>query len=137
VKFHGPLRDVEFRGNFLVRTALKDAIQNFLLAAANLNPRPECSTSGQELLSALRSGFQEGFTGNDHQFVIFRRLPSHQAVDGEQSGNFFNRHASVGFRFDAETNRARGPFAQDKTLHDNRWTLIVGFNGLLSSAYQG
>ena len=136
VEFHRAFRDVEFRGDFLVRETLKNAVQHFLLAAADFHSRSQCASRGQKFLGPLRGGVQEGFPGNNHQFVIFGRLAPHQAMHGEQARNFFDRHAAIGIGLDAESHRARGALAQNKTLRKKWWMLILRFNGLLSSAYQ-
>jgi len=111
VEFHRAFRYVEFRGNFLVREALKNAVQHFLLATADLYSRSQGAPRGQKLLSPFRCSVQERFTGNNHQFVIFWCLSSNQAMHGEQASNFFHGHAAIGIRIDAETHRARGTFA--------------------------
>ena len=116
VELHRAFRNVEFCGDFLIREALKDAVQHFLFAAAYFYSRSKCASRGQKFLSALRRGVQERLPGNNHQFVIFGRLASHEAMDGEQACDFFDRHAAIGIRLDAETHRARGTFAQNKTL---------------------
>jgi len=96
MELHRAFGNVQFCGDFLIREALKDAIQNFLLATAYLYSRPKCASRGQKLLSPLRSGIQERHLGNNHQLVIFGGLASHEAMDGEQTCNFFNRHAAIG-----------------------------------------
>jgi hypothetical protein len=35
---------------------------------------------------------------------------------GQQTRNFLDGHAAIGLRLDTETHRARGSFAQNKTL---------------------
>jgi hypothetical protein len=96
VELHGAFGNVQFCGDFLVREALKDAIQNFLLAAAYLYSRSKRASRGQKFLSALRRGIQERHFGNNQQFVIFGGLASHEAMDGEQTCNLFYRHAAIG-----------------------------------------
>ena len=96
VEFHRAFGNVQFCGDFLVREALKDAIQNFLLATAYFYSRSKCAARGQKFLGALRCGIQERHFGNNHQFVIFRGLAAHEAMDGEQTSNFFDRHAAIG-----------------------------------------
>ena len=120
VEFHRAFRNVELRGDFLVREALENAVQHFLLAPAYLHARSQGAPRGQKLLSAFGDGVQERLPGNNHQFVIFGRLASHEAMHGEQPCNFFDRHAAIGICLDAETNRARGTLAQDKTLWKRR-----------------
>ena len=116
VEFHSAFRHVEFRGDFLVREALENAVQHFLLAPAYLHARSKGAPRGQKLLSAFGDGVQQRHPGNNHQFVIFGRLAPHQAMYGEQTCNFFHRHGAIGICFDAETHRAGGTLAQDITL---------------------
>jgi hypothetical protein len=65
VKLHRAFRNVEFRGNFLVREALNNAIQHFLLTTAYLNSRSQGAPCGQKLLSTLCSRVQERFSRNN------------------------------------------------------------------------
>jgi hypothetical protein len=116
VELHRAFGNVQFCGNFFIREALKDAVQNFLLATAYFYSRSKCASRGQKFLSALRRGVQKRHSRNNHQFVIFGGLASHEAMDGEQACDFFDRHAPIGIRLDAETHRARGTFAQNITL---------------------
>ena len=111
VEFHRAFRNIEFRGNFLVRAALKNAVQNFLLAPADLHSCSKGSPRGQKFLSPLRGSVQKRLSANDHQFVILRRLASHQAVHSEQTGNFFHRHAPIWVSLDTEPHSARGTLA--------------------------
>jgi hypothetical protein len=87
-------------------------------------------------LSALGHGIQQGLAWDDHQFVILGRLPSHQAMHGQQTSDFFHRHAAIGIRLDTETRRPGRSFAQNKTLRGKWGMLILRFIGLFSSAYQ-
>lgn len=96
VEFHSAFGNVQFCGDFLIREALKDAVQNFLLAAAYLYSCAKGAARGQKFLGALRRGIQERHFGNNHQFVIFGGLASYEAMDGEQTRNFFDRHAAIG-----------------------------------------
>ena len=113
MEFHGALGHVELRGDFLVGQALQNQVQHFLLAAADFHPRSQGPPRSQKLLRALGRCVQNRLTGNHHQLVIFGGLAAHQAMDGQQTGDFFHRHAAVGFRLNAETHRARGAFAQN------------------------
>jgi len=83
VELHRAFGDIQFRGDFLIRETLKDAIQYFLLTAANLDACSKGPSGGQKFLSALRGGVQQRLLGNNHQFVIFGRLPSHQTMYGQ------------------------------------------------------
>jgi len=111
VEFHCAFRNVEFRGNFLVRAALKNAVQNFLLATADLHSCSEGTPRSQKFLSPLRGSVQKRLSANDHQFVILRRLASHQAMHGEQTGNFFHRHAAIGVSLHTKPHSPRGTLA--------------------------
>ena len=55
----------------------------------------------------------------------------------EQACNLFDGNAAIGIGLYAETRRPRGTLAEDKTLWMIRGMLILHFNGLLSSVYQG
>jgi hypothetical protein len=65
VKLHRAFRNVKFRRYFLVREALNNAIQHFLLTAAYLHSRSKGSPRGQKLLSALGGRIQERFSRNN------------------------------------------------------------------------
>ena len=111
MELHRALRNIEFRGDFLVREALKNAFQHLLFASAYLHPRSKGAPRSQKFLRTFRGGVQERFPGDNHQFVIFGCLASHQAMHREQTCNFFNRHATVGICIDAKTHRTRGTLA--------------------------
>ena len=94
------------------------------------------SARGQQFLGAFCCGIQKRFSGNNQQLVILGRLASYQTVDCEQTSDFFHRHAAVRLGLNAKTHRARGTFAQNKTLREKRQLGNLCFSGLLSSAYQ-
>ena len=120
MEFYGAFGNIEFRGDFLVREALKNAVQYLLLATADFHSCSKGTSRGQKFLGPLRGSVQKRLFGHDHQFIVFRRLASYQAMDGEQSGNFFHRHTAIGFSLNTEPDRARGTLTQYKALWKKR-----------------
>lgn len=136
MEFHGAFGHVELRRNFLVSQTLQDAIQHFLLAAADLHTRSEGASGGKQFLRPLGGGIQKRFPGYNQHFIVFRCLTAYETVNGKQTGDFLHRHAAIGFGIDAKARRTRGAFAYNETLWQELGALIECFRGLLSSVYQ-
>ena len=118
MELYGAFGDVQFRGDFFVCEALEDAVENLLLAAAYFHSGTQGAPGCQQLLRSFRCSIQQGLSRNNEQFVIFRRLASHQAMNRQQPGNFFHRHAAIGIGLDSKTHCSSGTLAQDETLHE-------------------
>lgn len=116
MELHGALRDVQLCRNFFIRKMLKNPVEHFLLAAADLHPCPKGSPRSQKFLGPLGGRIQQGCLWNDHQLVILGRLAPHETMHRQQPRNLFHRHTAVGPGLDVETHCARTALAQNKAL---------------------
>ena len=106
MELHGTFRNIQFRGNFLVRKVLKNPVEYFLLAAADLHSRSQCAPGSQKFLGPFGGGIQQGHLWNDHQFVILGRVAPNKTMHREQTRKLFHRHTAVGTGLDVKTHRA-------------------------------
>lgn len=107
----GAFRYIEIRGDLLVRTALNNAAQYFLLAPANFHSDSESASSGYKLLCTLSNSMKERIPRNHHHLIVFRSLAPDQAMHREQAGNLVDRQAAIGSSLHTESHSARGALA--------------------------
>ncbi len=136
VKLHGALRHVQVLGDFLVGAMLENVVQHFLLAAADFHSGAQGASRCKKLLGALDNQMMRRFPRHNHQFVVFGRLAAHQAMHGEQAGDFFYRKAAIGLGLHSKSDGAGGTFAKNKALGLDGRLLKGHSNGCFFSAYQ-
>src|SRR5882724_3266833 len=120
MEFHRSLRQVQRSGDFLVRKAAYDSIQDLLLAARQLNVTLDGAPGFEELLCFFGQIFHMTRVCFHQNHVVRWSLVAHHAMHGKQTSGLFDWESSIRVRLDMKMGHSGVPFVKKVLLTCDR-----------------